>query len=553
MVPTAEARGNGQQRSNQGVPTCTRRLAALRGQLSLAQASSTPPQKKRVILAGIFHETHSFVDEVTSLSDFEVEVGDAMLAHRGDASPLAGALEVADCCGWDLRPVIDLRATPSGLCADEVLEFFWRHLEAAVVAEEQIDGVYLVLHGAMCSVSHPDTEAEIVRRLRTALVDTVPICGVLDMHGNISEEMIRQTDGLVAYRENPHIDAKDASKRGAELLDRIMASGQRPRCIYRQVPVVWPPTGVGTADEPMLTLEAMARQCEARHPTTVAHCSVMGGFGYGDCDSTGVSFHCATFGDDGDTRVVEVELDGMASHALRHRATGNVVEPSLASVLPQMTEALVKPGRKGPVLLIEPSDNIGGGAPGDATTLLRHLLEADAEEEGWSDAAVCIDDAAAVTSLAGVAVGSTASISVGGRGSSISDPPLTELAVELLSLTDGEFDLENPNSHLASMVGLHISMGPSALVRCVAQPGVRVLLTSNKTAPFDLGQLRSQGIVPEECDLICVKAAVAHRAAYDPIAAASFWVSTPGPCASDLTTMPYQHARRPLYPLDSIQ
>jgi microcystin degradation protein MlrC len=56
----------------------------------------------------------------------------------------------------------------------------------------------------------------------------------------------------------------------------------------------------------------------------------------------------------------------------------------------------------------------------------------------------------------------------------------------------------------------------SSLVRRVAQPGVRVLLTSDKTVPFGLGQLRSQGIVPEESDLIGVKAAVAHRAAYDP-------------------------------------
>ena len=101
------------------------------------------------------------------------------------------------------------------------------------------------------------------------------------------------------------------------------------------------------------------------------------------------------------------------------------------------------------------------------------------------------------------------------------------------------------------MVGLHVSMGPCVLLRCTAQPSVRVLVTSRKTAPFDLGQLRSQGIVPEECDLICVKAAVAHGAAYNPIAHKSFWVATPGPCASNLTMMPFQHARRPLYPLDT--
>ena len=47
-----------------------------------------------------------------------------------------------------------------------------------------------------------------------------------------------------------------------------------------------------------------------------------------------------------------------------------------------------------------------------------------------------------------------------------------------------------------------------------------------------------------------MKAAVAHRRAYDPIAARMFWVDTPGPCSSNLKTLPYKHIRRPIYPLD---
>jgi microcystin degradation protein MlrC len=91
-------------------------------------------------------------------------------------------------------------------------------------------------------------------------------------------------------------------------------------------------------------------------------------------------------------------------------------------------------------------------------------------------------------------------------------------------------------------------MGPSAVVR--VGEGITVLLTSRKTPPFDLGQLRSQGIVPEELALIGVKAAVAHRRAYDPIAAKSYTVTTPGPCTSDLTRLPYRRIRRPVFPLD---
>jgi len=79
--------------------------------------------------------------------------------------------------------------------------------------------------------------------------------------------------------------------------------------------------------------------------------------------------------------------------------------------------------------------------------------------------------------------------------------------------------------------------------------GIRILLTSRKTPPFDLAQFRSQGIIPEDLWVIGVKAAVAHRRAYDPIARRSFTVTTPGPCTSDLKSLPYTRLRRPVFPV----
>ena len=100
------------------------------------------------------------------------------------------------------------------------------------------------------------------------------------------------------------------------------------------------------------------------------------------------------------------------------------------------------------------------------------------------------------------------------------------------------------------MCGARFDMGRSAVVR---HAGVTVLLTSRKTPPFDLGQWRSQGIEPTQLFVIGVKAAVAHRRAYDPIAKASYTVDTPGPCSSNLRALPYRHIRRPVFPLDDFQ
>ena len=76
------------------------------------------------------------------------------------------------------------------------------------------------------------------------------------------------------------------------------------------------------------------------------------------------------------------------------------------------------------------------------------------------------------------------------------------------------------------------------------------MLTSRKTPPFDLGQLRSQGLEPRAFAVIGVKAAVAHKRGYDPITAASYYVDTPGPCSSNLATLPYRRLLRPVWPLE---
>ena len=80
--------------------------------------------KKRVLLAGLFHETHTLLGGVTTLDDFAIRRGDELFAAAGDGSPLSGALEVASSYAWDVRPVVDLRATPSATIDDAVYEFF---------------------------------------------------------------------------------------------------------------------------------------------------------------------------------------------------------------------------------------------------------------------------------------------------------------------------------------------------------------------------------------------------------------------------------------------
>ena len=422
--------------------------------------------------------------------------------------------------------------------ADGVLEVWWREFDEAARAalgEGPVQGLFLVLHGAMVTETCRDVEGEILERIRRlpGLAKT-PLVGVTDLHANVSARMAQHSEALVTYRQNPHTDAKATAERAVRILDSLMRTGAPARTLWKQAPLVLAPTATGTADEPMRTLEAMARRMEAEHPEFLA-VNVHAGFAFADTLDTGVSF---TINTQGESAEAARQLDGICGAALQTPLSQETKEMPLEAAMARLGSY-----NAGPILLVEPSDNIGAGAPGEGVALLKALIRRDV-----SPAGVIINDAEAVATLAALSPGERRTLRIGGKSSPLYEGGC-EVELEVVSRSNGRFTLEDPHSHLASMVGSHVDMGPCAVVR---HRGVLVLLTSRATAPFDLGQWRSQGIAPERLFVIGVKAAVAHRQAYDPIASATLYVNTPGPCPSDLRALPFQHIRRPIRPLDDV-
>jgi microcystin degradation protein MlrC len=493
---------------------------------------------KRVLIAGLYHETHTFVPGQTSLADFTILRGPELWQAVGEPSPLGGAMETARACGWDVCPAIDYRASPSGIVADAVLDAWWQAFEEAAhvaLQEGPVQGVFLVLHGAMVTETCPDVEGEILQRIRAlpALAQT-RLVGVTDLHANVSARMAALSDALVTYRQNPHTDAKATAERAAHILDSLLETNTRVQTLWRQLPLILAPTATGTADDPMRTWESFARRMEEDNPDFLA-VNIHAGFAFADTFNTGVSFTIPTVRVSAEAERQLTELCDIAMRTPLSRATE---ELSLESALARLAQY-----DTGPILLVEPSDNIGAGAPGEGVALLKALIARDIRNAG-----VIVNDPEAVATLAKLSDGDRCTLRFGGKSSPLYGGGC-ELDVALVSRSNGRFTLEDPRSHLASMVGSHVDMGPCAVVR---HRGVLILLTTRATAPFDLGQWRSQGIAPESLFAIGVKAAVAHRQAYDPIARATIYVDTPGPCRSDLRTLPFQQLRRPIRPLDNL-
>ena len=489
---------------------------------------------KRVLFAGLAHETHTFVNGLSRLDHFKTLRGQEVWQADGDTGTLAGGLAIAKECGWEVIPTISMVGGAGPLVHDEVVEQFWQAvvpvIEREMASGNRIDGIWMNLHGAMVSQSILDVEGEILRRIRAldGLAD-VPLACVLDPHGNFTQLMAEHGNAFVAYRKNPHTDGKQAAMDSARILDRLMTTDALCTTVWERPLIVVPPTATGTAVEPFVSIEAAAREIERTHPDILS-VNVFLGFAYADMADVGVSFCACTVGDVDAAREVLKPLNQMIMEAKQYAL------PEGLSV----ADALLKLDGVGLTVLIEQSDNIGGGAPGDLTQVLAALVQQNVQNAG-----VIINDPVAVAEVSQIAPGDRMRLTFGGKSGDMGASPIS-LDVELISTRDGKFTVEDPHSHIAAN-GRNIDMGRCALVR---SQGVTILLTSVATAPMDLGQWRSQGVNPEGFTVVAVKAAVAHRQAYDPIAAKSYVLNTPGPCTADLTTLPFKHVKRPVYPLD---
>jgi microcystin degradation protein MlrC len=190
----------------------------------------------------------------------------------------------------------------------------------------------------------------------------------------------------------------------------------------------------------------------------------------------------------------------------------------------------------GPAVLVDVADNIGGGTPGDGTALLQELLRQRA-----AGAVLTIADPEAVAAAAAAGVGNIVNTAVGGKSDGKHGSPVPVRGYVRL-LSDGVY------THRGSyMTGLSVNMGRTAVV---VSDGVEIVLTERKAMPFDAEQLRCLRIEPAGRKMIVVKSAIAWKSAYGSLAQKVIYVDTPGLCTSNLLSLPYRKAPRPIFPLD---
>ena len=187
----------------------------------------------RIAVGGFLHETNTFAPTKATYDDFVHGGGWPAMAHGADVLKvmrninvgLAGFVEAAEANGWELVPTISCGASPSAHVTKDAFERIVKEMVDGIAAAGPLDAVYLDLHGAMVTEHLDDGEGEILARVRKVIGQDLPLVVSLDLHANVTPDMVEHADALIAYRTYPHVDMADTG-RAARKASRAAAEDQ---------------------------------------------------------------------------------------------------------------------------------------------------------------------------------------------------------------------------------------------------------------------------------------------------------------------------------------
>ena len=481
-----------------------------------------------IAIGGIMHESNTFSDTRTDYGAFSQTFARYLIdAWSETHHEMAGFIQGTAQYDYTVSPTLMASATPAGPVTDDAFDRLTDMLIQHLKSIPEYDGLLLALHGALVAESYPDGDGEILRRLRVEFGHDLPIIVTLDQHANVSEQMVAESTALVIYKTTPHIDQRQRGLQAAELMMRILRDGVTPTQVLAKPPMLLNILYHNTSVPPMEPILTAAKQLEMH--TDVLAASVAVGYPYADVYEAGPAFVVAT---DDDPKLAQTEADRLSDMLCGVREELTLDLPDAAQAVEQAVAS-----DKHPVILVEMGDNIGGGSPGDSTFVLAELQQQEA-----SGFVVILCDPDGVQTCIQAGVGAEVALDVGAKADNLHGSPVS-IQGKVRCIHDGRYEETEPR-HGGQR---HHNQG---LTTVIAVGDSLVVLTSRRQTPFSLHQLLSLGINPTEMRIIVVKAAVAFRAAYEPIAGRIIEVDTPGLTAVNPLHFEYHNVRRPLFPLD---
>jgi microcystin degradation protein MlrC len=482
---------------------------------------------KRLFLAGVMQETNGFSPIPLGPDGFAAMSWDPAIsvAPPADLDMLGygAVLGGADQFGFTVIPSLFAAATP----AAPMRQVDWDAMRDRIVGDLKaalpVDAVFLFLHGAMAAQGEPDCEGDLIDAIRALIGPNVPIAAEYDLHGNVSQRMVALADFTIACRLYPHTDHPERCLRALGLLSQQLLGTIAPTTCAIKVAV----TGLFPTDHGAMKA-CVEKLIEAEAKSGVLSASIFHGFALADYPDTGACVVVTTHDD-------LTLANEMATHLALVFSEAALATPTKAlSIKDALDQAAFCD--HGPVVIADRADNAGGGAAGDATFLLREIVD-----RGIRDVALALFwDPVAVQLGASAGVGARLNLRIGGKVGPMSGDPV-DLDVEVLSIKD---DIRQ------AWFGIGEPKLPIGRSIAVKSQGITIVLCTIRQQVFSRHVFEAHGIDLNQQRIIVVKSTQHFYQDFAKLATKVIYCDGPGTVTSAFETLPYRHIVRPLWPID---
>ena len=248
----------------------------------------------RIAFGGYEHETNNFSTIPVSAEDLDrlLRRGeDLVTTFTGVKSMVGGVLDEAKALEIQVVPTVYGEAGPCAATEQRGFEAFLQELADRMWAahcEAPLDAIALTIHGAGVAEGYPDMEAAQLRAIRERFGPEIPIGMVLDLHGNLTPEMMELSNITVGFQCYPHTDTYECGRLLTRLLHEQHTIGKPLHQALVQLPWhIAPAFGVtlsGPAHDVMLYNQQLVKEDPALRDITFFQ-----GFPYSDVPFAGAS------------------------------------------------------------------------------------------------------------------------------------------------------------------------------------------------------------------------------------------------------------------------
>ncbi len=479
----------------------------------------------RVFTASLAVETNTFSPMLTGKEAFFERSHFPPGQHPNHpiltASPLWILRRVAREKGWTVVEGLVTSAQPAGTIVRKVYEEFRDDILSQLKAAMPVDIVALGLHGAMVADGYDDCEGDVLKRVRDIVGPKVVVSSELDPHCHLSELMVKSADLLICYKEFPHTDYLERAEELVEISARIAEKKVKPTAGVYDCRMI---NSYPTSREPMRSYVDRIMAMEGKNgivSISVAHC-----YPYADVADLGTKILVYTDNDPAKAAALAKTL-GQELIGLR-----DTVRPPFLSIDAALDKGVA--ANSGPVVIAEPSDNAGGGAPSDSTFVLKRMIE-----RGIRDAAIApIWDPIAVKMCFAAGDGAEFQLRFGGKMGPFSGTPV-DGKVRVIKCVGNATQSQGSSIHY---------LGDAAAIEI---EGIAVVLITNRQQAWGPDLFSNMGVDPTKRKIVVVKSTNHFFAEYSKIAADVLYMDGPGALPRDFKLVPYTKIKRPIWPLDA--